>query len=228
MTSRSRLLVALTLGTLQWAPPFANSADLPSIGGGYSIPLNSMQGSRTASTTVQQFDFSCGSAALATLLTFHYHYPVSEQLVFEEMFLNGDQALIRKAGFSLLDMKNYLAKHGFIADGFQQELDQLAEAKLPAIVLVSEKGYQHFVVIKGVRGQRILIGDPASGTRSIDRQRFKELWTNRLLFVIHNRVDGVRFNESADWHAAPTAPVGVNSMSTLRTISLPNIGPGDF
>lgn len=195
------------------------------------MQLKSVQQLRTATTMLQQYDFSCGSAALATLLTHHYAYPVTEQMVFEEMYVSGDQQLIRQAGFSLLDMKNYLSKHGFNGDGFVQSLDTLRDAKLPAIVLIIENGYQHFVVIKGVQGRRILIGDPARGTRAIDRADFEAMWPNRLLFVIHDSTITAKFNSTVDWHAAPSAPInanGLGALNTLNTISLPNKSAGDF
>jgi len=43
-------------------------------------------------TTHQQYDFSCGSAAVATLLTFQYGRPTDESSVFKAMFVAGDQA----------------------------------------------------------------------------------------------------------------------------------------
>ncbi len=73
----------------------------------------------------QQFDFSCGSAALASLLTFHYDDEVNEQTVFVDMFEHGDQEKIKELGFSLLDMRNYLDRRGYRSDGFKMKLDQL-------------------------------------------------------------------------------------------------------
>ena len=109
------------------------------------------------------------------MLTHHYAYPVSEQDVFSEMYQRGDQNKIRKEGFSLLDMKNYLEAHGFEADGFVAEIEQLQTAGIPAIALIKENGYYHFVVIKGMRKDRVLIGDPSAGTRSMPYTKFKGL-----------------------------------------------------
>lgn len=193
------------------------------------MPVASMKALRYQTTLRQQFDFSCGSAALATLLTYHYGYPVNEAQVFEQMFLHGDQAKIRKEGFSLLDMQRYLAAHGFRADGFQLPLQNLIDANLPAIVLVSDKGYHHFVVIKGAADGRILIGDPSAGTRVLSRAAFDAIWTNRLLFVIHSQAQAPRFNGLADWRAAPRAPLShVVDRSGLDALTMPKLGPGDF
>lgn len=215
------------MGLVDQAP--AQTAWFPALGGGdVSLPVTSIRQAKLAGTLLQQYDFSCGSAALATLLTHHYGVPTSEATVFSEMFRLGDQQKIRRDGFSLLDMKKYLQAQGFEADGFQQPLDKLLEARVPAIVLISERGYQHFVVVKGLRGDRVLIGDPANGTRAVSRQAFEASWQSRLLFVVHNRMDRARFNLVADWRAAPQAPLNAGvSRDGLGLVTLPK-HPGDF
>ncbi len=209
----------------------AQRAHLPAMGaaGDVAMPVVSMRGAMLTGTLLQKYDFSCGSAAIATLLTHHYATRVNEQEVFEEMFSNGDQRKIQSEGFSLLDMKRYLAAHGFEADGFEQPLEKLAEARVPAIVLVNENGYHHFVVVKGLQKDRILIGDPARGTRAISRIAFETMWQGHLLFVIHNRMDAARFNLAADWRVAPRAPLarGLGRDSTPG-LAMPKLGPGDF
>ena len=206
----------------------ATSAELPTVAGGVHVSVTSLREAQLRATLLQQFDFSCGSAALATLLTYQYGHPVSEADVFDAMFREGNQQLIRQQGFSLLDMKRYLTRQGFAADGFEQPLDKLFQARLPAIVLISENGYNHFVVVKGYRNGRILIGDPASGTRAIARASFEAVWTSRLLFVIHSHAALARFDDPADWLAAPSAPMATIGSEQLRTSSLPRLGPGEF
>ena len=217
------LLLALAL-----APP-APAVELVGLSSGsYSVPVTSIKERRTMHTILQQTDFSCGSAAVATLLTHHYGFPVSEQAVFAAMYAQGDQAKIRKMGFSMLDMKQFLERQGFQADGFEKPLDALATARLPAIVLLRENGYNHFVVVKGLRAGRVLIGDPAKGLVALARGQFEAMWFNRLLFVIHNRTSAARFDADADWSALPQAPLAATAATQLRAIELPKLGPGDF
>jgi uncharacterized protein len=208
----------------------AKAADLPIAGGArFNIPVHSLKELKFTSTTRQQYDFSCGSAALATLLTHHYGYPISETTAFQAMWEQGDQQKIRREGFSLLDMQRYLASIGFKADGFRQPIDKLVQAKVPAIVLISEKGYNHFVVIKGAEDGRILLGDPSSGTRAITREHFESIWPTRLLFVIHDAPTRPQFNLTADWRAAPRAPLGdAVSRTGIDYMGLPKFGPTDF
>lgn len=203
---------------------------MPGIGGGqYSVPVTSLREARFKATTHQQYDFSCGSAAVATLLTHQYGYPVSEQKVFEAMYARGDRQKIQREGFSLLDIKLFLAASGFQADGFQLPLEKLESARLPAIVLIADRGFHHFVVIKGMRDGRVLLGDPSAGTRAISRPAFEAMWVNRLLFVIHNQQQRAKFNETADWRVAPRSPLAAGiSRDNLGSVTLPKFGSGDF
>lgn len=202
---------------------------MPNLGnGGYAIPVASIRQVRMSGTLLQQYDFSCGSAALATLLTHHYDFPITEREVFEQMFTLGDKEKIRREGFSLLDMKRFLHSRGFEADGFQQPLDKLTEEHVPAIALITENGYHHFVVIKGLDRDRVLIGDPANGTRPVLRAAFEANWQNRLLFVIHNRMDSARFNQAADWRTAPQAQLDTVIVRDGLSSAMPKFGPGQF
>jgi uncharacterized protein len=212
----------------------AGTVDLPyQISGAYAVPIKTMKEVKFAATVRQQYDFSCGSAALSTLLTHHYNLAVTEDKVFEQMFLNGDQSKIRVEGFSLLDMKRYLEALGFQADGFEEPLGKLVTASLPAIVLINQSGYNHFVVIKGVQDGRVLIGDPAGGARAMSQAAFESIWVNGVLFVIteqpKNRQAAVAFNSAADWQASPSAPlrrlIGSDGLSSVVT---PRAGPSDF
>ncbi len=194
-----------------------------------AVPVTSVKALRFHATLRQQYDFSCGSAAVATLLSHHYGRATTELQVFEHMFRRGDQARIRREGFSLLDMQRFLAVQGLHADGFKLPLQALHDAGLPAIVLVAEQGYQHFVVIKGIADGRLLLGDPARGTRAMTVAQFETIWHNKLLFVIHDYAGAVRFNAPDDWRAAPQAPlVQALYRLPLGELGLAKHGPSDF
>ena len=224
-------LAALLAGlALSPVPAQAASAELrlPN-GGAYSLPVTSLKAARYRTTVPQQYDFSCGSAAVATLLTFQYGHPVSEAEVFRRMYQRGDQARIRREGFSLLDMRAYLEAEGFTADGFEVPLDRLLDEGLPAIVLLNDRGFRHFVVVKGMRQGRVLVGDPARGTRLLPRREFDRLWDNRVLFVVHNRRELAAFNHPRDWRVAPMAPLaGAIQRGGLQDVVIPRRGPGDI
>jgi predicted double-glycine peptidase len=158
-------------------------------------------------TLHQQYDFSCGSAAVATLLTFQYGRPTDETAVFTAMFAAGDQAQIRSKGFSLLDMKRFLDASGYQADGVRASLDTLAKVGVPGIALISDHGYRHFIVVKGLNEDRVLIGDPALGARILTRREFERARVGDLFFVIRSHRDIAQFNSMADWSATLTVPL---------------------
>lgn len=204
---------------------------IPGIGGLIDVPVKSIQERKFEQVVRQQYDFSCGSAALATLLTYHYAEPTSEQKAFSQMYEQGDQEKIARVGFSLLDMKSYLAKQGYEADGYQSSLDTLGNAGVPAIALITYKGYQHFVVIKGVEGREVLVGDPALGIKAVGRTDFEQMWSNGILFIIKNKstVGQKYFNMDKEWRSLARAPMGVplatESLAAV-TLSLPVATPG--
>ncbi|MEJ2645778.1 MAG: C39 family peptidase [Gammaproteobacteria bacterium] len=202
-------------------------AGLPA--GFVSVPVQSMQARKFATTIHQRYDYSCGSAALATLLTYQYHDPVTELTVFKAMWDHGNKAEIRRLGFSLLDIKHYLQAHGYRANGYRASLARLAKVGIPAIVLIRTQGYNHFVVIKGIEHGRVLVGDPSSGLRTVPIAQFKKMWPNRILFVIDNHRRGVVFDGKSDWALAPMAPLGTAlGPSNLANVTLLRPGPNQF
>ncbi len=196
--------------------------------GAYVVPVHSLQEVRFTTVVRQRQDWSCGSAALATLLTYHYNHPITERQALEAMYARGDQAKIRTEGFSLLDIKLFLESLNFQADGFETGLDNLAKAAVPAIVVINDNGYNHFVVVKGLRHGNVLLGDPAKGIRVISRSEFEAIWEKRIVFVITSRRDGVAFNATADWRYM-AAPLGeAMSRDSLASMLLFRPGPNDF
>ncbi len=185
-------------GTVE--PPFQ-------IGGAYAVRVTSLKEARLATTVRQQHDFSCGSAALATLLTHHYGQPTSERQVFDTMLRSADPEQVRREGFSMLDMKHYLDAAGFEANGFEASLADLASAGIPAIAVIHERGYPHFVVIQGVQDGRVLVADPAVGLRAMPVAAFEALRADTILFVIGNRRSDAGFNLAAHWRVMPRAPL---------------------
>lgn len=194
------------------------------------VEVTSIKEARFKDVIKQQFDFSCGSAALATLLTYHYEFPVTEMDVFDSMLLFGDERKIRTQGFSLLDMKDFLEREGFTANGFKAPLDAFLQAKIPGVVLMNVKGYLHFVVVKGVSATEVLVGDPALGMKTYPRDEFEAMW-NGIAFVIQNKNKAANetFNQADAWKVRHSAPFGTAlNRSSLASFNLLMPRPGDF
>lgn len=208
----------------------AGSVTIPGADSGtLSVKIRSLKELKFSTTVRQQYDYSCGSAAVATLLTYHYHDPVTEQEAFTAMWVDGDQPKIRKEGFSLLDIKRFLEREGYQANGYEASLDQLAKVGVPAIVLIRDNGYHHFVVIKGIVGDKVLVGDPSLGARVIPRARFEKMLLNRIIFVIDSAKDRAVFNASADWRLNPKASLDLAlTQPDIVNTTLLRAGPNDY
>ena len=191
--------------------------------GGGSIQVKSFKERKFERVVRQQYDYSCGSAALATLLTYHFEQPTTEREAFDRMFELGDQERIRREGFSLYEMKLYLESLGYKADGFQVGLDKIARVGVPVIVMIEVKGYRHFVVIKGMRDGKILVGDSALGLKKWDVEDLQAALANDIVFAIHNVNDVGRryFNAKREWAMLPSAPLGPSvSNQSLASFSV--------
>jgi len=205
------LILALTAVIASGAEGRAGDVRLSSnIGGAVTVPVISYQARPFLTVVRQEHDFSCGSAAVATLLTYHYDRPTTEREAFEAMYAVGDKAKIQREGFSLLEMKTYLESLGYQADGFRVSLEKIAHVGVPVIVLIETRGYKHFVVIKGLQDGRVLVGDPARGVEVMSQADFLQLWKDGIVFAIHNAdaVGRQHFNLAAEWKLRPAAPVG--------------------
>ncbi len=178
-------------------------------GGSFTISVTSWRDIPFRTVVRQQYDYSCGSAAVATLLRFHYGLRVTEGEVFEHMFARGDQERIRAVGFSMLDMRAYLQTRGFTADGLRLPLDRLATLGVPAIALISHGNYRQFVVVKGVEGDRVLVGDPTFGLQTYTRAEFEQVW-NGVVLAIRETPEGwpaPAYNRAAEWSPWAVAPL---------------------
>jgi predicted double-glycine peptidase len=207
----------------------AGEIDMRVGGAHYNVAVTSLEEARFRNVVRQQYDFSCGSAALATLLTYHYGIQTAEADAFDSMWREGDQNSIRSVGFSMLDMKRYLETIGYRADGFRIELAKLEDVGVPAIALINTRGYNHFVVVTGVQRGRVMLADPSIGLRAIRRGEFEKMW-NGILFMVRDGVSVAQanFNRPENWKIHPTAPIGTAlSVDALGAFTV-NMPPGMY
>jgi predicted double-glycine peptidase len=148
-------------------------------------PVRSLLEMRQEGVVIQQWDASCGAAALATVFTYTLGNPVTEREVAQAMLRRTDPLRVKvRGGFSLLDMKRFAESRGFKAEGYRGlSLEELLAQKSP-IVLISARGDPHFVVVRGRREGRIELADPAFGNRSMSVERFSEAWQDGIGFVV--------------------------------------------
>lgn len=134
----------------------------------------------------QQEDYSCGAAALATLLLYYYGEETSESdllTLLKQQIPAEEWPMKSVQGFSLLDLKTAARTKGFRAAGFELTIEQLAKLRAPVIVFIKPLGYKHFAVLRGVDRSRVYLADPSRGNVRMSVSRFLEEWSG-FVFVL--------------------------------------------
>lgn len=160
-----------------------------SVGGGVitqSVQMEPYEVIKFRHIVHQAFDYSCGSAALVTILTYDLGLTINEQQAMEGMLERGEnEKIIARRGFSLLDMKRYVASLNIDSAGFRAEAKDLLTLEHPAIVPIDFGGSKHFVVLRGVRDGLVYIADPSAGNIVFSVKKFASLWDRNTLFVVY-------------------------------------------
>lgn len=149
-------------------------------------PVRSLQEIRHAGVVIQKWDTSCGAAALATVLTYSLHDPVSEREVASGILRMTEPLRVKyRGGFSLLDMKRYAELRGYKGEGYRQlTLHHLLRLNSPIVPIV-QYGNPHFVVVRGLDSRgRVRIADPGFGNRIMPVQDFTSAWKDGIGFVV--------------------------------------------
>ena len=145
--------------------------------------VQSIRERRFTDIVEQKTDFSCGAAALATVLRQAYWLDVNEDQIIKGMLQNADQDLVRTQGFSMLDMKRYVESIGMRARGYRIPAQSLESVNIPVVVLLDIRGYKHFVVLQRTQKDWVYIGDPVLGHKRYSHEDFLKGW-NGIVFAI--------------------------------------------
>ena len=150
------------------------------------ITRHSLKELRDRNVIKQQLDYTCGAAALATLLTYYFGEETSEPEILQILtsgLTKDEQRLKAQRGFSLLDLKHVAEAKGYRAAGFKLTIDQLKQLAAPVIVFVQPLGYKHFAVLRGIDRGRVFLADPARGNLRMSIGRFLSEWDG-IVFVL--------------------------------------------
>lgn len=149
-------------------------------------PIGSWRELRDRNVVRQQLDYSCGAAALATLIRYYFGEDVSEDRILAGILgsMTAEEVVDREAnGLSLLDLRLQAERMGYQAAGVRLNLAALPTLAGPVIVHLEGDDYKHFAVLKGIREDRIFLADPSLGNvrRSVDR--FAAEWSGIALIL---------------------------------------------
>lgn len=156
--------------------------------GNYNKNIQSIREQKFEFVVQQRTDFSCGAASLASVLKYGYGKDsITEEEVLLGMLKVADIEVVQQQGFSLLDMKHYLNSQNMRGRGYRVSIKELQQLKIPAIVLLNDDGYSHFVVLRRFTGEQVYLGDPALGNRILSYDEFTDKWNDIVFVVIGNQ-----------------------------------------
>jgi predicted double-glycine peptidase len=162
-------------------------------------PKNSWIEIRNKNLVNQKFDYSCGSASLATILKYFYKQEISEieilDIILSQNNLKEEDSHIM---FSFLDLANVAKQKGFKAFSLNLNFNMLKKLKIPAILYVIIRKEPHFTVFKKIDNNNIYLADPSFGNITIPIKKFKEMFFvdkqfGKILLIIPKHKTPINF-----------------------------------
>jgi uncharacterized protein len=135
----------------------------------------------------QRLDFTCGGAALATMLSHYWGRPTPEEEILNIFRARYPDPKVWqtkiKDGFSFDDIAFATEVLGYEAAGAKVPIDELAAMNAPVIIHMNKGKFQHFVVLTKAHGDVFYIADPIVGKVALERPEFEQQYTGSAMAI---------------------------------------------
>ncbi len=132
------------------------------------------------------YDYSCGSASLATIMHHFYDQNVTESTILNDILkikgINKEKVKeLEKEDMTLsfLDLANHIHSKGFKGIGLALDIEGLKSLQVPVILFVKVRKNEHFTVFKGIDERYVYLADPSYGNTKVRVSKFKEMFYQR-------------------------------------------------
>lgn len=197
MTRHLYYFVLLALGIATLGPTPGASSNEIVLGRSITERPKTYLDLKFAYTVRQRRDFTCGAAALATILKYHYEMPVTEEMIFW-MIVNRykPEELKKKAekGFSFEDLIYVADKLGFKSQAAVVDIAELQKLSGPVILQLNLKRFDHFAVLRKKTDDLAYMSDPLTGQMTLNNTEFKAEFKGPVLAVWPSYVTGDYFS----------------------------------
>ena len=162
---------------------------------------------------MQDEDYSCGAASLATLMRHYFNEDINEREVLDtvkDMFSEEEYEVIADRGLSFLELGLVSEELGFQSAGVRLTTDALSKLRGPVIVYVETSDYKHFAVFRGFFNQHAYLADPSRGNVRLTMESFLNEWKGQAL-VLGKQGFGVPLKHNLAILNTPTYKQSINS-----------------
>jgi predicted double-glycine peptidase len=145
---------------------------------------------------MQAYEYSCGAASLATLMTYYFNENISEKNILNKitkMFSREDYKKIKNEGLSLLELEKISASLGYQYASVRLKPKALFQLSGPVIVFLKSDEFKHFLVLRGVVGNRVFLSDPSRGNIRMSIPEFLDEWYGET-FILGKQDYGTPMN----------------------------------
>ena len=145
---------------------------------------------RNQNIVMQQRDYTCGAAVLATMMRYYWKENVTEQKLLVQLVKMLSQNEIKDRlinGLTIVDLRKLAVENGFLATIGRLSFKELTESKIPLIVAITHNDRKHFVIFRGFDGQWVYLADPSRGNIRVPPSQFVEEWQKHTILVVIKR-----------------------------------------
>ncbi|MEN4007311.1 MAG: C39 family peptidase [Methanobacteriaceae archaeon] len=169
----------------------------------------------TSGIVMQSTDYSCGPAALATVL--------------QNMGINATEGDLKvlagtnnETGTSLYSLVRAAQSKGVNAVGMRLSVDDLKRNHIVHVVL---NGTPHYSVVREVSENSVRLADPSLGNIVMTREEFNEIYTGHTLVISNSNVQEVNQTATSENKNLTVIPnVQVNQTATSKNLTvIPNV-----